>query len=205
MSPVRIRYPKVITDYATTWYPMRDFTNKMNHGYGGFQEVAKMVYPENIYDIYMFLMVVSGGDNEYKNMYFAADVAADGSYVMKQIPWDLDYTFGNEYDYNGRNFTCFNSDVTHEYRGASTVFLIQYAPETRENILLERWRRYRESFLSTEAIQKLMLDNQSYLIKSGVVERENARWQQYPMSTDIDYLLEYQSARMEWLDEYFGG
>lgn len=205
MSPVRIRYPKVIVDYAAAWYPMRDFTNKMNYNHEGFQNVAQMVYPENVYDVFMFLMVVSASDNDYKNMYFAADVKADGSYVMKQIPWDLDYTFGNVYDYNGRNFTIFDPDVTHEYKPVSTDFLIQYAQGSYENILLDRWTSYRQSFLSTEAIKQLMLDNQNYLINSGVVARENARWPEYAVSTKLDSLFEFQSARMEWLDEYFGG
>lgn len=203
MSPVRIRYPKVIVDYAAAWYPMRDFTNKMFYGEEGFENVGQMVYPENAYDIYMFLMVVGGSDNKYKNMYFVADVGSDGSYIMKMIPWDLDLTFGNVYDYNGRNYTRFDQDITHVYQPAPAPILIQYAPESYENILLDRWRQYRRSFLSTEAIGRLMLDNQGYLIDSGVVARENARWPEYSMSTDIEYLLEYQSTRMEWLDEYF--
>lgn len=205
MSPVRIRYPEVITDYAATWWPMRDFTNKMNYNHDGFQNVAQMVYPENVYDVFMFLMVVSASDNDYKNMYFAADVKADGSYIMKQIPWDLDYTFGNVYDYNGRNFTVFDTDITHEYKPVSTDFLIQYLPGSYEDILQERWTRYRQGFLNTEAIRQLMLDNQNKLINSGVVARENARWKEYPMSTDLEQLFAFQRARMEWLDEYFGG
>ena len=43
MSPVRIRYPKVITDYAKVWHPMRDYTNKIYHGAEGYQKVAEMV------------------------------------------------------------------------------------------------------------------------------------------------------------------
>ena len=153
----------------------------------------------------MFLMVISGNDNYFKNMYFATDVETDGSYKIRQIPWDLDYTFGNIYDYCGRNFTCFDDDVTVEYVEQSFHFLRQYAPETVNTLLVEKWQQYRKDFLSTESIQQMMLDNSEYLINSGVVERENIRWPQYSVNTDIDYLLDFQAERMDWLDEYFGG
>lgn len=201
--PVRIRYPKVVTDYEAAWYPIRDFTNKINYGQEEAQDVGHIVCPENVYDMFMFLMTVSGSDNEYKNMYFAADVRPDGSYTMKLIPWDLDLTFGNVYEYNSRNFTCFDPDVTCLYQPVPVELLIQYVPGSFEDILQDRWRRYRQSFLSTEAVCRLLTDNRDYLVRSGVASRENARWPEYSMSVDIEYLLEYQGARMEWLDEYF--
>ena len=114
-SPVRIRYPEYIADYEAAWYPMRDYTNKVYYSQDGFQRIGEMIYPENAYDMYMFLMVVSGSDNFFKNMYFTADVKADGSYTMRQIPWDLDLTFGNVYAYESPNFTRFDSNVTYEY------------------------------------------------------------------------------------------
>lgn len=203
MLPVRIRYPKEITDYGAAWHPMLDFNNKTNYGQAGYKNVRQIVYPENVYDMFMFLMTVSGSDNEYKNMYFAADVQSGGGYRMKMIPWDLDLTFGNIYDGDNRNFTRFDPDVTCVYQPAAADLLMQYAEGSYEDILLERWRRYRQSFLSTEAIFRLMLDNQECLVYSGVAVRENARWPDYQMSNDIGYLLEYQRARMEWLDRYF--
>ncbi len=205
MSSIRIRYPEVIRDYGMTWFPIRDYINKVYYSHDGFQNIAEMVYPENIYDMTMYLMVISGNDNYFKNMYFATDVESGRDYRIRQIPWDLDYTFGNVYAYEGRNFTRFDDDITVEYVEGSFALLRQYAPESVNPLLVERWQKYREDFLSTESIQQVMIDNTEYLITSGVIERENARWPQYSMNTDINYLLDFQAARMEWLDEYFGG
>lgn len=205
MSPMRIRYPDVITDYGTVWYPMRDYLNKLCRSDEGYADVEQLVYPGNTYDMFLFLMVINGTDNYYKNLYYVADVKADGSYTMRLIPWDLDYSFGNEYSYDGKNYTRFDSDIDKEYPEASAMSLLKYSPESVNDILVENWYTYRADFLSTASIQQLMLENRDYLVECGVVDRENNRWPQYSMDTDIEYLLEFQEDRMNWLDGYFGG
>lgn len=204
-SAVRIRYPEVITDYEKVWYPIRDYQAKCINRWEGYEKIPQLVYPENIYDIYMFLMTVCGNDNYYKNMYYGADVKADGSYMMRVVPWDLDYTFGNEYITDGELGVRYAGNIAVEYKEISTDLLMEYAPDTVAELLVERWIAYRQDFLSTEAIQGLMRENTNYLMDSGVMARENNRWPQYSMDTDIDYLLDFQARRMEWLDEYFSG
>lgn len=205
MSPIRIRYPEVITDYGRAWYPIRDFFSKICGSAQGNAQGEQLIYPENAYDMRIFLMVVNGADNYFKNMYFVADVKGDGSYAMRLIPWDLDYTFGNEYSYGGKNATKFDPDITKIYPEVASEYLINYSPESVNEILVNNWYTYRADFLSTDSIQQLMIDNRDYLINSGVVTRENNRWPKYSMDTDIQYLLEFQEDRMNWLDGYFGG
>lgn len=205
MFPVRIRYPEKIVNYEVAWYPIRDYISKLFYSHDGFQNISEMVHPENAHDMTIFLMTVAGNDNFFKNLFYAADVEEDGSYTMRQIPWDLDLTFGNVYEYSSPIASIFEDDVTVEYTEVSNAFLLQYAPNSVEEILLGNWRKYRSDFLSTDNVCKLMLDNRDYLVNTGVVARENERWPEYIMETDIEYLLEFQRNRMDWLDGYFEG
>lgn len=69
-----------------------------------YEEAEKHIDMDNFCDMLIFTMVVSGSDNFWKNAFYVAE-CSDGvwNYQMKQIPWDLDYTFGNVYHYGGEN------------------------------------------------------------------------------------------------------
>lgn len=194
---IRIRYPDVITDYERTWYPMRDYLDTFYKEKGTGQPAESKIYLSNAADMLLFNMTVSGCDNYYKNMYFAADVGEDGTYTMRQLPWDLDLTFGETFTIG------FNDDVTVVYEEAAIPFLRDNRQDLVRPYLQKRWRDYREGFLSTDYILNLMCENRDYLVNAGVNERENARWPEYSMTYDIDRILDYQERRMDWLDEYF--
>ncbi len=199
MSFIRIRYPDTITDYEKTWYPGRDYLNTFYRGGGDGRTAQEKVYLSNAVDLLLFNMTVSGSDNSFKNIYYAADVSESGSYTMRQIPWDLDLTFGAVYGGD------FEEDETMLYEPAVVPYLRDTTPELVRPYLQERWEACRDTFLSTRNIVEILEENRDYLIRSGAVKRENARWPQYRIYTDIDRIVEYQERRMEWLDSYFAG
>lgn len=194
---IRLRYPDTIKDYEKAWHPMRDYLATFYRGTGDGRSAESKIYVSNAVDMLLFNMAISGNDNYFKNIYFAADVAEDGTYVMRQIPWDLDLTFGQAFDIG------FYNNETVVYEEAAIPFLRDTRPEAVRPYLQERWRECREGFLSTDHILKIMCENRDYLVNAGAVERENARWPMYRMSDDIDRILDYQERRMEWLDGYF--
>lgn len=200
MSFIRIRYPDSIQDYAKVWHPMRDYLNTFYRGLGDSYPIESKLYLSNAADMHIFLMTVSGSDNYYKNMYFAADVAGDGSYTMRLIPWDLDLTFGSVAR-DGKRMVI--EDVTDIYGEQALAFLKGQQPELVRHVVKERWQEYRETFLSTDRIIGIIRGNQQYLLDSGVTARENARWEKYQMDTDIENMVDFQERRMEFLDEYF--
>lgn len=201
---LRIRHPKEITDYAAAWRPVMDYL-------GIFYENPELDYDtassrvelSNLEDMFMFLMATSASDNVFKNTYFAADVAGDGTYVMRQLPWDLDYTFGNCYEYNVLNSVRFDEDYTVVYAETALPRLKGERPEEIGPHFLRRWTEYREGFLSTEEMLSLLKENRQYIMDTGAVARETERWPEAAVSMEIDYLLEYQEKRMEWLDDFF--
>ena len=196
MSFLRIRYPDPIHDYEKAWSPVRDYLNTFYRN-GGAGNPADKVYLSNAVDVLLFNMAVSGSDNFFKNMYFAADVSETGTYKMRQIPWDLDMTFGFVWREG------FVDDETVVYREAAVPYLIQTQPELMQPLIRARWQQCRETFLDTENIVSILLENENYLINAGVVQRENERWPKYQMSVDLEEIMDYQERRMLWLDEYF--
>ena len=203
-AAIRINHPDVISDYAAVWHPMQDYNERfyLNPDLD-YEEALATVNTANLSDVFMFLMVTSASDNHYKNMYFAAEVARDGEYVMKQIPWDLDYTFGNVFYGESPNLVRFLEDYSCIYAD-STLPRLKFAnPEEIGTAFLARWHQHRESFLKTEEILRLLKENQRYLAETGAVVRENQRWQEFPVNMDISGLLQYQEERMRWLDAYF--
>lgn len=194
---IRIRCPDAITDFEKAWRPMRDYLDTFYKGTGDDRSAESKIYLSNAIDMLLYNMAISGSDNYYKNLYFAADVAEDGTYTMRQIPWDLDFTFAEVAG------CLFNDDETVVYEEAAVPFLRDTRPEIVRPYLRERWRGCREGFLSTENILELLCENRDYLVNAGAAGRENARWPEYSMTGDIDRILDYQKRRMDWLDKYF--
>lgn len=203
-SSIRIRYPKVITDYNMAWHPICNYLERFYYAPElDLEGALSTVSVENYADMLLFTMATGASDNSFKNTYYAAKMAGDGSYVMYQIPWDLDYTFGNQYNYNLHNKAEFNADYTVVYEEAALPKVMQFEASGVAEYVLEKWQTYRESFLSTDAVIQLMTENRDYLIQTGVVIRESERWPESGVDTDIEELISYQEKRMTWLDEYF--
>ena len=196
MTYLRIRYPDVITDYEKSWYPLRDYLNTFYLSGGDERPAQDKLNLTNTVDMLLFNMAISGSDNYFRNMYFVADVSEDGTYTMRQIPWDLDLTFGV-------TSTGYNNDETVIYEEGAIPYLRETNPDMIGPLLQDRWEECRDTFLTTENILNIMYENMDYIINSGVVARENERWPDYQMSTDLESIADYQMLRMEWLDGYF--
>lgn len=197
MTYLRIRYPDIITDYEKTWYPLRDYLNTFYHSGGDGRPAQEKLELSNTVDMLLFNMAVSGSDNYFRNLYFAADVSEDGTYAMRQIPWDLDLTFG---EVVGGGF---REDETVVYEEGAIPYLRETDPDLVGPLLQERWEECRGGFLTTDNVLDILYRNRDYLINSGVAARENERWPDYKMTTDIEKIADYLRRRMEWLDGYF--
>ncbi len=201
--PIRLRYPKEITDYGEAWRPIREYLNYFYRPETpDYESALKAVDIDNLMDYSLFLMAVSASDNSYHNTYFAAYYENQG-YTMLSIPWDLDQTFGDGLWTEARDHIAFSPDVSRVYIPQSLQRLHEMAPEEIGAMTRRRWEEYRKSFLDTEAICGLLLKNRDYLVETGAAARESARWPETGVSTDIEQVLQFQRDRMRWLDEYF--
>lgn len=202
--PVRIRYPKAIGDYNAAWHPMQNFVTWVYYWtLPDYDEVSAKVSLANLCDFSIYLMVTSASDNLFKNTYYAAKVKDDGSYVMYLIPWDMDLTFGNVYDFNSSIVSVYDPAYDKCYEDRALWQLKTTNPEEVIPFFLDRWQQYRNSFLSDDALEELMLSNREYLLSTGAALREADRWPKSGVSMDLDELLSFQKKRMHWLDTYF--
>lgn len=202
--PVRIRYPKAISDYNAAWHPMQDYVTWVYYWtLPDYEEVSAKVSLENLCDFTIYLMVTSASDNLYKNTYYAAKVRDDGSYVMYLIPWDMDLTFGNVYDFNSSIVSVFDPSYDNVYEDRALWQLKTSNPEEVIPFFMNRWQQYREGILSDESLEELMRSNQEYLLSTGAALREADRWPKSGMTMDLDEILSFQKNRMRWLDTYF--
>ena len=207
---IRIMYPDFIEDYSSAWYPLLNHYSVFRY-YDpetySFERAQSYIYLSNLCDRTIFNLVTSASDNSFKNTYYAVDVeddptSVDFSYRAREIPWDLDYTFGNRYDYNANRFTVFDRDYTHIYLSPTFDQLLHFSPMQATEAILLRWQSCRASFLTSEKLTSLFEDNQHFLRASGALLREQNRWPDQQVTEDLQDLTEFQQKRMEWLDQY---
>lgn len=124
---------------------------------------------------------------------------------MLTIPWDLNYTFGDEYTTEPeQNKTRFNPDVTQLYTEPVIRQLFMNNTHKEEDILRDRWKEYRQDIFSDEHVLGLMQENMEYMQGTGAFRRDSVRWPMQNNSSDLTRIMEYERERLRFLDEYFG-
>ncbi|OAV43770.1 CotH kinase family protein [Lewinella sp. 4G2] len=151
----------------------------------------------NSIDYDLFINVIGGIDNEGKNIYFARrDV--DEPYFY--IPWDLDASFGNNWDgtrveWGDRYFTPLYQDVVQQEEGDD------YA-----DARCARYAELRESgVFSARNINARFQALYDTLNAEQIYARENLVWSS-TLSADqeeIDYTKNWLIQRLEYLDSFY--
>ncbi len=205
--PIRIRYPgqdTVSLDPAGYWEPLRQYLGAA-YWHIDFERLYSLIDLENTMDYYLFLEATSAWDNACKNTYHIARRTKEGEVRMLTIPWDLNYTFGDEYTTETElGKTMFNPDTTQLYTEPVIRQLFMNNTHGEEDILKSRWAAYRQDIFSDEHVLGLMRENMEYMQKTGAFERDSARWPMQNNDSDLTKIMEYERERLRFLDEYFG-
>lgn len=204
--PIRIRYPKQgAGDLAQHWEPVRQYLGAA-YEHIDFEKLYNLIDLENTMDYYLFLEATSAWDNACKNTYHIARETKEGEIRMLTIPWDLNYTFGDEYATElelGK--TRFNPDTTQLYTEPVIRQLFMNNTHGEEDVLKEKWRDYRQDIFSDEHVLGLMQKNMEYMLSTGAFERDSVRWPMQNNDSDLRKIMEYEKGRLAFLDGYFGG
>lgn len=202
--PIRMRYPDLDEiSVEQAWEPMKHYLD-VSLWHTSFPDYYESVELDNLIDFTIFLETVTASDNARKNTYMVADQQEDGSYKMITLPWDLDNTFGNNFDNNmdiGK--TKFNPDTSVIYTEGVTRQLFINNEHGEKDRLIEKWENYRQNILSDEHIFGIMQDNMDYLVSSGAFARDEEKWPEFGHTSDLTKIMEYQKERMAFLDDYF--
>lgn len=202
--PIRMRYPEPDEiEMEDAWRPMKEYLDAALW-HTNFDTYYQTVEMDNLLDYMIFLECTTASDNSRKNTYMVADYQPDGSYKMLTLPWDLDNTFGNNYDNDmSTGKTKYNPDTSVIYTEGVTRQLILNDEHGEKKMLLDKWTEYRRTILSDEHILSMMQQNMDYLLATGAFARDEKRWPEFGHESDLTQIKEYQKDRMAFLDDYF--
>ena len=187
------------------WKCFRRFMEMCQSGDEEFTEEAQsLLNMENMTDIWLYLQMLYGEDNIYKNMFFTFKKETDG-YRMYLIPWDTDLTWGNVYvDDGDQLYVQWAPEHASDY--LEWPFLDRLLKLDVENIrerAAERWEELRSSVLSDTHLQELMDTYRHEVQDSGAFARDAARWPDSRHDGDYEGMQSYMKERLAYLDKNF--
>lgn len=191
------------------WACLSDYLTHTN-GYSGTAEdylawFGEKMDEENILNLHLFLSVVQGEDNYYKNNNVIAYPQGGGNYKYLLAPWDLDLTWGNRYSSEGEwHVVSYENDPEKEFHAWALPAdrNLKLDPEFGKK-LLARWQELRAGAWSDEALTARIDSYEADIYGSGAMARERGRWPTSPTSENLDRFRAYCETRMAFLDGYF--
>jgi spore coat protein CotH len=154
---------------------------------------------DNAVDYFIFLNVASAEDN-YGNNLFVAKYDEKEPYFY--VPWDVDASFGNNWEGKKREAT---DDI---FSNGFFDRLLKDHPDNNFNGKLKtKWEKLRKDWLTAEGLMGLFRENYEYLLQNGVYEREESAWQPddnyYFDSQYMEYMQGWITARLRFLDQEY--
>lgn len=186
--------PSELTDWANL-HGFVDFV--VNSSDADFYSQYKNYFRlDNAVDYFIFINLLRAVDNTGKNAYIAKYKPKEPYYY---VPWDLDGTFGN--DWQGSN-----DDVTNDLlsNGFYDRLRKDYSPAGFEVALANRWAALRASIITKQHIGAKFTQNNQYLLASNAYEREHLAWPDYQYDTaQLAYPADWLTRRIAYLDSVF--
>lgn len=204
----RIKYPKLDDVKAEDWLPLQPYVKTFYFDIydanieteDDWETLSSLVDIENVADYEIFLNVISGPDNIFKNIDYIMRHEDDG-YKMHMVPWDMDNSFGNIGA--GAGMEQYGGGTSGIMTSREFVTLYRADRVYMESLLRDRWNEYRKSFLATEYLQMQVREDMDTLVKSGAMLRDSAKWPDANNFTDTSRLEAYIKDHMESLDMIF--
>lgn len=159
------------------------------------KEINSKFEIENAVDYFIFMNITRAVDNTGKNLYIAK-YDEDGKYFY--VPWDLDSTFG--YNWDG---TILNEYTGLLSNGLYDKLLKDHSENSFKNKLAKRWFDLRKRKFSTEHLYNLLQSNNDILSKNNTYSREAIAWDYNYNDEALSYMKEWQKNRIEYLDGIF--
>ena len=161
-------------------------------------------------DLWLFINFCAGADNNGKNYYFALKEDRSGKRNMVYCPWDLDLTWGNEYNWEAPNYAdiyTVSPDTPFDMKEGPVSEALSAGNRKVIKDLKERYAELRRGKWSDESLSEMIGEYEKKVFSSGAYARDLSMW---PNSTQQDPSLrlsrfrEYVLERAAWMDEYIG-
>lgn len=159
-------------------------------------------------DLWLFTNLCAAMDNTGKNYYFALKKNTDGKLTAVYSPWDLDMTWGNEYNSAAMNYTdvySVSTDSPFDMKEGYVCGLLNSGDRSIVSKLKARYQELRSSSWSDETLIKMLEEYESMIFSSGAYRRDTSTWagstQQDP-ELKLSVFREYLFSRLAWMDNY---
>ena len=158
------------------------------------KEISSRINIENAIDYYIFLNLIYATDNRGKNIY-TAKLDKESSYFF--IPWDMDGSFGN--NWNGERINITNRLLSNGLYEK----LLEFPDFT--NKTKEKWFDLRNDVLNIRYLEEKFKNNYEFLMRNGICIREEMvpNISQNYDTTEIDFIESWIERRIVFLDSYF--
>lgn len=219
-SPVLLKYPKDYFSVEETqegeetvyhidynpWLPMKELLeNLIVNEEPSLAEAERLLYLDNMVDVYLLVQMIGGTDNAYKNTFFASKELGNGSYRTFAIPFDFNYSFGDIMDEEEVDLTRFSLEEAEKLVEVKFVTeLLKQKPEEMMPLLSTRYRELRGTVFQKNRLLEEFKSNGEYLEASGAFVRNQNRWREAEYSTELENAALYLDKRLAYLDEVFG-
>lgn len=166
------------------------------------EQMGKLLDMENAADIWLYLQMIYGEDNIYKNMFFAFK-RETGGYRLYLVPWDVDMSWGNIYNGVPEDlYTTHDPQRAEEYLEWPLMdrMLALDVGGIREQAR-RRWESLRQDVLSEGCMEELLRECIHQVQDSGAFARDALRWPDSAHDGDYKSLWEFMERRMNFLDK----
>ncbi len=194
---LEIKYPKDLKDNSIYWY---NILSKIKDYYSENitdNVIESTFYEDNFINYRLYLLALNANDNyEPKNVYFSVKNMNKDTKVLL-TPWDLDFTFGVDYDTQQRI----------DYERVNDVIKIDFgtANNYKKN-LINRWKYLRKDALTEKKLNQIIDNYYKELTFSGAIDREYEKWNKGEnVESEFSQIKNWFKLRLKVLDNYIEG
>lgn len=165
------------------------------------KEAPQLLDMANFADIWLYLQMIYGEDNIYKNMFFAFKKETEG-YRLYLVPWDVDLSWGNIYvDDKQKLYTTYTPERAEQYlEWPLADRLLSLNVGGLRDLVAKRWRALREDTLSEAHMEEVLAECIHQVQDSGAFARDAARWPDSHHDGDYEKMRLFMQKRMVFLD-----
>lgn len=195
-------YPRLRNTGFIDWTPYYDLSHLVHADTDTFnKQIINMVDLDNLAEYFIFVNLIKGEDNIGKNIIWSVvDTSDDDLNKMFITAWDLDYSFGHDF----QNKVCPTTGVLSNYLFKR---LIKYNTNGFVDLINEKWVDLRESIITEEYITTAFMNEYNALKEAGCYEREGMTWHTNATKSmedtakeEIDFISNWTEERIAYLD-----
>ena len=172
---------------------------KEYHRYYSYNSISKNFYLNNYLNYYIFVSLISGGDNISYNRYLSIN---DSNSKILITPWDMDLTWGLNWSDNAELHSVFSMESSNDINWMNN-YIVNNMDDKTLSLMKDRYWELRRNVITMDTINSYLDSYKELLVNSGAASRDSERWYQYDVENEIETIREWACRRIQFLDEYF--